>query len=127
MPHLTTTQVLQQHIDAVKERNLNDIARDYAEDAVFIAVSSNSEGKLEKSFVNGKEPIKALFQSVFTNVLTSGSSMEFTNKIVEGEVAYITWSARSTLFIIPAATDTFLIKDGKIVLQTGFTILNPLS
>jgi hypothetical protein len=34
---------------------------------------------------------------------------------VEGEVAYIVWKAEP---FIPLATDTFLIRDGKIVAQS---------
>lgn len=121
----TTEQILTDHINAVRARNLYDIARDYADDAVFITVTS-SKGALEKSITKGKESIKDVFDAVFTKVLPEGSSMEFTNTIVEGEVAYITWSAKSSIFNIPAATDTFIIRNGKIIVQTGFTILEPI-
>lgn len=116
-------KILNQHIQAVKDKNLERIAVDYSEDAVFITVTSSPDGTLDKSTINGREAIRNAFESVFTNILPTGSSMEFTNQIVEGEIAFITWSAKSDKYNIPSAADTFLIKDGKIIVQTGFTLL----
>jgi ketosteroid isomerase-like protein len=127
MEVLTIEQVLIEHIDAVKSRNLSDIARDYADDAIFITATNMGDGILERNIIRGKEAIRSVFESVFTNILPEGSSMEFTSQIVEGEVAYITWSAKAASFNIPIATDTFVIRDGKIIVQTGLTILNRIA
>jgi hypothetical protein len=37
---------------------------------------------------------------------------------VEGQVAYIVWSAESERYRVPLATDTFLIRGGQIAVQT---------
>ena len=39
-------------------------------------------------------------------------------QIIEGEYAYILWSAESEMLSIPFGTDTFRIVEGKIVAQT---------
>jgi hypothetical protein len=39
-------------------------------------------------------------------------------QIVEGEIAYIVWLGESEKIKIPFATDTFVVRDGKIVAQT---------
>jgi hypothetical protein len=39
-------------------------------------------------------------------------------QLVEGEIAYIVWSAESERFKVAVATDTYLIRNGKIVTQT---------
>ena len=122
MKVLTVEQVLEQHTQAVKDQDIERIAFDYAENAVFITTSDN-KNNLERNIIKGKEAIKNVFRSVFTNIIPLGSKMEFTNQVVEGEIAYITWKAESKAFLIPSATDTFLIRNGKIVAQTGFTIL----
>jgi hypothetical protein len=37
---------------------------------------------------------------------------------ISGEVAFIVWSAESDKYRFPLATDTFVIRNGKIVTQT---------
>jgi len=48
-------------------------------------------------------------------------------QLVEGEIAYIVWSAESQRYRIPLATDTYVIRDGKIVAQTFAARLEPKS
>jgi hypothetical protein len=50
--------------------------------------------------------------------LPAGSTLEISTQIVEGEIAYIVWSGESETLRIPFATDTFVIRDKKIVAQT---------
>jgi hypothetical protein len=46
------------------------------------------------------------------------SSLNLAKQVVEGEIAYILWSGSSPQCNAPFATDTFVIRDGKIVAQT---------
>jgi hypothetical protein len=39
-------------------------------------------------------------------------------QIVDGEHAYIFWKAESDNYDVPLGTDTFVIRDGKIVFQS---------
>ena len=41
--------------------------------------------------------------------------MDATKQVVEGEIAYILWSGSSPHYKAPLATDTFVMRDGKIV------------
>ena len=56
-----------------------------------------------------------------------GSSFSMLQQLVEGEIAYIVWSAESQRYRVPLATDTYLIRDGKIVTQTFAAKLEPKS
>jgi ubiquinone/menaquinone biosynthesis C-methylase UbiE len=47
-----------------------------------------------------------------------GSSVDLRQQLIEGEVAYLVWSGESQRVRIPFATDTLLIREGKIVMQT---------
>ncbi len=74
---------------------------DYAENAVFI---SNLGGVLE-----GVDAIRAVFAAA-----GDFPGIEKTAEHVEGGVAYVTWEAAGITF----GTNTFVVRDGKIVVQT---------
>ena len=48
-------------------------------------------------------------------------------QIVEGETAYIVWSAETADNVYELATDTFVVRDGKIITQTFAGKLVPKS
>jgi hypothetical protein len=81
-----------------------------ADDAALIT----PEGTLK-----GLAQIRSLFANIFANMFPAGkTSLNLTKQVVEGEIAYILWSGNSTFYNAPFATDTFVIRDGKIVAQT---------
>jgi Aldo/keto reductase family len=44
--------------------------------------------------------------------------LNLSKQVVEGEIAHILWSGNSPHYNAPLATDTFVMRDGKIVAQT---------
>jgi hypothetical protein len=68
--------------------------------------------------LHGHDEIRALFEAMVAGVLPPGSSFEMLQQIIEGEIAYIVWSAESASYNMPLGTDTFIIRDGKIQTQT---------
>jgi hypothetical protein len=46
--------------------------------------------------------------------------------IIENELAYIVWHAKTPTIEIPLGTDTFIIKSGKIKRQTFAAVINPI-
>ena len=48
-----------------------------------------------------------------------------TKQEVRGETAYIVWNAESKKYRFPLGTDTFVIKNGKIVSQTFAAKIEP--
>jgi hypothetical protein len=71
--------------------------------------------------LRGVEPIKALFVGLLAEFAKPGASFTLSQKVIEGEIAYITWSAETADHVYEFATDTFVIRDGKILIQTvGF-------
>ena len=83
---------------------------DYADDAVLIT----PEGTLK-----GLAQIRPLFAKIFANMFPPNStSLNLTKQVVEGEIAYILWSGSSAYYNALFATDTFVMRDGKIVAQT---------
>ncbi|MCB0168080.1 MAG: methyltransferase domain-containing protein [Anaerolineae bacterium] len=103
-----TEEVLNSHIYAFAQGDVDALLADYAEDAIFLT----PEGLLR-----GKAEIRQLFKQLLTD-FPPGSDVEIAQQIIDEEVAYVVWSGESTRLKIPFATDTLLIRDGKIVIQT---------
>jgi hypothetical protein len=56
-----------------------------------------------------------------------GMSFSMDQQVVEGEIAYIRWSAETADNTYELGTDTFLVRDGKIVTQTFSEKTSPKS
>ena len=103
-----TETIVRNHLQAfVEQKGIDAILSDYDEDARF-----HSEART----YNGKREISDFFES-FIASLPSGAPGRFSLRSlrVDGELAYITWSAGRE---IPLGTDTFVVRNGKIVSQT---------
>ena len=78
--------------------------KDYAEESVVV---TNLGG-----VVRGLAAIREMFAVVAEGGSPAG--LENSVEHVDGEVAYVTWSAEG----IPFGTDSFVVRDGTIVVQT---------
>lgn len=105
-----TAIVVKRHIEALMDRDLDRLMEDYAEEAFFI-------NNLVPNAICGTEALRKFWTEAFfiftPEVL---SSLKFLQQVIEGEVAYILWSAGR---MIPFGSDTFVVRGGKIVAQTG--------
>ncbi|QMU29025.1 nuclear transport factor 2 family protein [Adhaeribacter radiodurans] len=111
------TQILNHHIEAIKSRDLQANMIDYHENAILI---------LGEDVFRGKEAIQGFFKFLFESIFTEGFTIDIQKQVIEEDIIYIVWQARSSTYEIPQATDTFLIQDGLILRQTGFAIMNPI-
>jgi ketosteroid isomerase-like protein len=93
--------VLMHHGEALGTGDLDAIMEDYADDAVFI---SDTAG-----VVAGAAAIRDHF-----SVPLGLSNIQPTAVHVHGECAYVCWTADG----VRMGTDTFVIRDSRIVLQT---------
>jgi ketosteroid isomerase-like protein len=103
-----TERVVRRHLQAfIEQQGVDAIASDYAEDATFLS---------EARAYRGRPAIRGFFAD-FIASLPPDAVRDFTLRSlhVDAEVAYITWSAGSQL---PLGTDTFVVRNGRIVSQT---------
>lgn len=103
-----TKQTLQNHLQAAERGDVDAIVADYAEDAIFFTPDG---------LLRGRSEIRAFFEQLMAD-FPSGSTIEVKQQIVDGELAYLVWSGESETLSIPFATDTLIVRDGKIVQQT---------
>jgi ketosteroid isomerase-like protein len=105
---IDTETVVRGHLKAfIEQHGVDAIVRDYATEVCLL-----SEGRA----YCGKSAVREFFVD-FLAALPPGAIEQFTLRSlrVQGDLAYITWSAGDSL---PLGTDTFLVREGRIVAQT---------
>ena len=108
---MSTEAVLQNHLRAAKV-GVDAIMQDYTDHSVLVTHDSTYRGLVE---------IRRFFTTLFKE-LPEGffDALKMNRQEIVGEVAYILWERKP---IISQATDTFVVRNGKILVQT-FTAAN---
>ena len=103
-----TETVVRGHLQAfLEQKGIDPILEDYDENAFFLS---------EEKTYSGKREIQDFFEQFIAGLPPQAISRFALRSLrVAGEVAYITWSVGREL---PLGTDTFVIREGKIVSQT---------
>jgi ketosteroid isomerase-like protein len=112
----TTGNVLDQHLKCFVENDLDGVVADYSTDAVLFVPDRP---------LKGQDAIKLFFQAFFAEFAKPGASFSMRQRYVEGDYAYILWSAETADNSYEAATDTFVVRDGKIVAQSFAAKITP--
>jgi ketosteroid isomerase-like protein len=112
----TTQDILNNHLQSFARRDLQSILSDYAPDAVFFTQSGPR---------TGTDAIRPLFEALLAEFEKPGASFHLTHQVVEGDYAYILWTAETPDHLYELATDTFVIRHGKIVAQSFTANLAP--
>ena len=95
--------------------DLRGFLGDYASDAVvFRPLGFAGAGGIAK----GLAEYRPVFTALFKEFAQPGSRFEVKQQAVEGDYAYIIWEAESADNIYEPGSDTYIIKDGKIVFQS---------
>lgn len=103
----TTDDVWQHHIDAWVARDLDGIVSDYTDDSVLI---------LNNEIYQGTDEIRNVFAQLF-EIFDHGDNI-IDEPIVLDRYVYIIWHFTPEGSTEHYGTDTFLIEDGIITLQT---------
>ena len=113
----TTEAVLDHHLEAFGDQDIEATMADYAEDAVVV-----THGEVHR----GREAISDWFENgLFTDFSQEPVEFSLEERTVEGEYAYIVWNANTPENTYEFATDTFVIRDDEIVAQTLGTVVTP--
>ena len=105
----STKDVLDHHLKCFNEGDLEGILSDYARSAVLFT----ADGPLR-----GVNAIRPLFQAMVAEFGKPGATFSMKQQFVEGDHAYILWSAETADNVYELGTDTFVVRDGKIVAQS---------
>jgi ketosteroid isomerase-like protein len=112
----TTSDVLDQHLKCFYENDLEGVLAAYSSDAVLFIPGRP---------LKGPDAIKPFFQALLSEFAKPGASFSMREQCVEGDYAYILWSAETADNSYEAATDTFVVRNGKIVAQSFAARITP--
>ena len=101
-----TRAVVEQHMEALRSGDIDRVMEDYTDESVFII----SLGGV----FTGREAIRPFFEA-------SAAMPGFVENaaFAEGDAYYVTWTADG----IELGSDTIVVRDGKIALQTVVVVL----
>jgi ketosteroid isomerase-like protein len=105
----TTRDIIDHHLKTFGEHDLEGILSDYAPGAVLLT----QQGPLR-----GPDAIRPLFQAMTAEFAKPGASFSLKQRFIEGDYAYILWSAETADNVYELGTDTFVVRDGKIAAQS---------
>ncbi|MBH1840660.1 nuclear transport factor 2 family protein [Stenotrophomonas maltophilia] len=102
-----TRVLLDRHLEAFRKGDVELTLVDYAPDAVII----NGTGKI----IQGHDEIRETFVQVYRDYFPDGTrNITIDELAVHGETAYIRWRSKNAIM----ATDTLIVRNGKIAIQT---------
>ena len=105
----STKDVLEHHVKCFGEGDLAGILSDYAPDAVLFT----PEGPLK-----GVDAIRPLFRGMLAEFGKPGMTFSMMHRSIEGEYAYVLWTAETADNVYELGTDTLVVRNGKIVAQS---------
>ena len=105
----STKDVVDHHLKSFGEGDLKGILSDYAPGAVLFT----PEGPLK-----GIDAIRPLFQAMLAEFGKPGAAFSLKQQFVEGDYAYILWTAETADNVYELGTDTFVVREGKIMIQS---------
>lgn len=109
---MSTEATLTHHLQALRE-GVDEVMRDYTDASVLFT---------PRGPIRGLAAIRRYYEGFLGNAppgLIQGLTV--TRQDVDGDTAYILWKAEP---FIPFATETFVIRDGRIVAQS-FAVMAP--
>ena len=112
----STKDVLNHHLKAFEQGDLNGVLSDYGPGVVFF----RREGPLK-----GVDAIRPLFEALIAEFGKPGATFNMQRQVIEGDYAYILWTAKTTDNVYELATDTFVVREGKIVAQSFTAKITP--
>ena len=111
-----TKEVLDHHWATFQSNDLDGVMADYTDESVLITPDRTFKGLTE---------IRENFVGAFSAFPKDSTTMKLHKSVVTQDVAYIIWEAAGPKVKISYGTDTFIIRDGKIVRQTYAGVAAP--
>ncbi len=105
----STKDVLDRHLKSFAEGDLKGILADYPPGAVLFTPNGP---------LRGADAMRPFFKALIAEFGKPGAAFSMKQQFVQGDYAYILWTAETADNVYEMATDTFVVRDGKIVAQS---------
>ena len=114
----STKDIIDHHLQAFDDGDINGVLSDYAPSAIFFTPNG---------LLRGPDAIRPLFEAMIAEFAKPGATFNLKQQVVEGEYVYILWSAETSDNVYELGTDTFVVRDGKIVAQSFTGKITPMA
>ena len=111
-------EVLEHHQKALKQGDIDEVMSDYASGAVLFT---------KDAALKGSDAIRHMFETFLAEFAKPGTTLNRKQQLVDGNYAYVVWTAETTHNVYEMGTDTFVIREGKIVAQSFTAKVTPKS
>lgn len=105
---LTPRDVIDNHLKCFGEGDLAGLLADYAPGAILFTPQGPLRG----------DAIRSLFEGLIAEFGQPGTRFELQHRAEAGEVGYIVWTAETADNRYELVTDTFVVRDGRIAVQS---------
>lgn len=112
----STQEVLDHHLQCFAAANLEETLADYADDSVLLTPDGA---------VRGLPAIRGYFEMAYAEFGREGTTFTMRQMLVEPECAFIVWDAETVDNTFESGTDTFVVRDGRIAVQTYAAKVTP--
>jgi len=106
---MSTSEVLDRHLKSFAEHDVDGVLADNPSDAVLFVPTG---------LLKGPDAIRPLFDALVSEFAKPGSSFTMQQRCIEGDHAYILWTAETADNWYEFVTDTFVVRKEKIVAQS---------
>ncbi len=113
---VSTKDVIDHHLKCFLERDLEGVLSDYAPDAVMFTATGPRRGA---------DQIRPLFQAMLAEFGKPAAAFHLRQQFTEDDHAYILWTAETADNLYELGTDTFVVRDGRIVAQSYTSKVTP--
>ena len=105
----STKSVIDNHLKCFGQGDLQGILSDYAPGAVLYTPAGP---------LRGEDAIRPLFQAMIAEFGKPGAAFNLKQQFIEADHGYILWTAETADNVYELGTDTFVVREGKIVAQS---------
>ncbi|HUQ81827.1 MAG TPA: nuclear transport factor 2 family protein [Gemmatimonadaceae bacterium] len=112
----STQDVFDHHLACFAANDLEGILSDFTEQSVLMTPLGVLRGPAE---------IRSFFEAVLAEFGAPGTKFTPHQMLVEGDCAFAAWDAETSANRYEAASDTFVIRDGRIAVQTFSARVTP--
>ena len=105
----STKDVIDHHLKSFGDRDLEGILSDYSPGAVLFAANGPLKGVVA---------LRPMFQAMIAEFSKPGAAFHLQQQFIDGDHGYILWNAETADNVYELGTDTFVVKNGKIVAQS---------
>jgi hypothetical protein len=111
-----TADLLARHLECLETFDLAGTMADYADESKLFSPGG---------VLNGSDSIRHFYGTLYGEFEKPGTSFDLLRQEVDGDTAYIVWTAETAENVFEIGSDTFIVRNGKIVTQTFAGKISP--